>query len=434
MEDRPSVPICIEAPEHVRRVVVYAAEELLRDLEVQPRFVQRDELGKKGIYYGSEPEAVAEDVFCVWCTSDVEEVLRTPHRISGEEAWWLGSRFDWEGTITHVKDPLATAFVWLSGWHEEAVVARDAHGRVRFADSLAVTNPVRTPVDDIRHGLARVLAGQGIPVAPRTWGNGSSWAVALTHDVDALPHDLLGTAARMVTSGVAVNRARKRSIDALLDLENRLELSATWFLKTARRSKEDARIDLGSKHGARLVQRLKNAGHEIGVHPTYFAADHPEYIAEEKRRFERVVGASPTTIRTHYLRWLPATQSILDGQGLKVDSTVGFAESEGFRRGTCHPFRLYDCRRHEATNLVEMPLAAMDTSFVEYQALSVDEMRERIRAVFDAARKANGVVVVLWHPAVHIDPDWDDRLNVLAACLLEARETGAFVGALDELL
>lgn len=115
MLKRQTIPICIEAPEHVCQAVAYAAEELLRDLGVQPRLVQREELDQQGIYYGQAPKSVGKGILRIWCASEVEAFLRKPNRISGKETWWVDAGLDWEGEIVHVKDPLATAFVWLSG-------------------------------------------------------------------------------------------------------------------------------------------------------------------------------------------------------------------------------------------------------------------------------------------------------------------------------
>ena len=52
--------------------------------------------------------------------------------------------------------------------------------------------------------------------------------------------------------------------------------------------------------------------------------------------------------------------------GLAYDSTLGYNERPGFRAGTCIPIRPWLFGSNRECNLVEIPLVAMDVTFIDY--------------------------------------------------------------------
>ena len=344
-------------------------------------------------------------------------------------------------------DVLGSAFWWLAGVQEAATV-RDAHGRFPFSASMqhALGMGAAAPVDAYRRWLGAALGALGHAVPGRTWG-GAPWAVALTHDLDAvhtprlraLAGGILHRDARRIRDALGPD-PRRASVDALAALARRHGVRSTLFVKAVRAgavgagSPEDVPYRLHGAVGRRL-RALVDGGFEAGLHPGYASHDHAGRIAAERDRLAAAVGAAPRAVRSHFLRWTePTTPRLYRQAGFEIDSTLGFAESPGFRRGTAHPFRLWDTRAGRAADLWEMPLAAMDAALFTHLELSDDDAAERLGDVLATARRGGGCAVLLWHPAMDGNPAWSRRLDVLDHAVGQARRDGAAVGPLGTLL
>jgi len=85
-----------------------------------------------------------------------------------------------------------------------------------------------------------------------------------------------------------------------------------------------------------------------GLHLSYDTCTHPERIARESRRLQRIcqeegIEQSQWGGRMHYLRWQwPTTAHGWEQAGFHYDSTLRFADRPGFRCGTCHPYPMFD--------------------------------------------------------------------------------------------
>ena len=347
---------------------------------------------------------------------------------------------------------LGSAFWWLAGVQEAATVERDRHGRFPYARSLqhelarangadAPGTALRPAVDAYRSWLGEALRQLGVDVPGRTW-DGAGWALALTHDVDALDagrlrgligETLRGRPAEALRRAVGPN-ARRASVDALVELARQHAVRSTVFVKAGDGAPEDVPYALG-KNTRMMLQAIALEGFEVGLHPSYGAAGHPRQLEAEAARLAGAVGVRPAAVRTHFLRWMdPITPRLLEGEGFQIDSSLGFSEAPGFRRGTAHPFRLYDLRADRVTDLWEMPLAVMDTTLFDHQNLSTTDALATALAACEAAQRAGGVAVVLWHSLVGEGEAWTRRLPLLDSLLTTARDHGARIGPLGSLL
>jgi hypothetical protein len=149
---------------------------------------------------------------------------------------------------------------------------------------------------------------------------------------------------------------------------------------------------------------MKASGFEIGLHPSFHAHNHPDYLLAERDRVAALTEEQPASVRQHYLRWtLPTTARLQAQAGFYIDSTLGFAEHEGFRHGTCHPFQLYDPYADTPLDLWEMPLALMESTLFNRRGLDPEDARTATEALLDACRRFGGVAVGLWHNTL-----WDE--------------------------
>ena len=446
----PPIPCCVDVPA-AEALLRYGLTELLRGLGLTPDWVRR---GDARLVVSADGAAEAGPLG-LQVASRVLADLAAPHLPAVADLGWVDVRGErWPvpvgspGRTARLGDLIAGSAWWLAGLQEHATGARDRHGRVPFDASLqaalgdAPGGPLRPAVDAYRAHLGAALRAHGIETPGRTWG-GSPWAVALTHDLDAVRTRRMRALAGDLRRGrpvAALRRAlgpdrRRASIDALHALAARHGTPATWFVKPGAWTPEDVPGGL-DPWLVRRLRRWEAEGHEVGWHPGYGTHGHPARWATEAARFETAFGRLPTLARTHFLRWTePDTPRTLAASGVRLDSTLGFAEHPGFRRGTAQPFRLFDPVADRVTDLWEMPLALMDATLTDYLGLGPKAMGERIAAVFAAARESGGVAVVLWHNQLGADTAaWEAGVDALDHALGQARADSAGIGPLEALL
>jgi peptidoglycan/xylan/chitin deacetylase (PgdA/CDA1 family) len=308
-------------------------------------------------------------------------------------------------------DELADAFFHLARL-EERGAPRDAHGR--FPASASCLDPLQPPLERLRERL-------GLE-APR-WA-GAKFAVALTHDVD-IPWrwtrvGVRGAAARLrdnVRSGrvgtaarearglatVPVHLARGTDpnwrFDQILATERERGARSTFFVMAAHRHRADGPSpETYERLRPRLVDTIRGADAEIGLHGSYRGAADEALLADEKERLEMLAGPVAGQ-RYHFLRLDPhANLAVLERLGFVYDTSLGFAETPGFRAGIAQPFRPWDAARERPLDLVEIPLAAMDATFEErYLGLSAKRAEPVLMRLLDWASEHGAAFSVLWH-------------------------------------
>ena len=426
---RPSgvpIPVRLDVPEALRAKARYALEELLFGLGLVP--VEGHDA--PALVYG--PEASAVPVGAVHLAFDAHALAAdTPGApLDPARGGWLSVDPPDGGAALSVPlafgtpeapDVVATAFVWLAGWAEFGA-DRDAHGRFPHAASWAhaLGLPHDLPVvDALRLHLAAQLRAAGVAVPGRTWG-GAQAALALTCDVDALYRVRPGIFKQVFWDDLVRNAkgepfARRRArADRLLgdtmrpgdpylfDLAWLADTFAphgggTFFVKAGTTSPFDTSVDLGDD----ALKGLAQMGHEIALHPSYGADD--AALRSEDDALRAAFPNASRAVRNHYLRFDPATTPArLAAHGATLDSTLGWAETTGFRRGTTHPFRLYDLAADRPTDVWELPLALMDVALFVRENATAEQGREATARLLAAAHRFGGVLVVLWHNTLSV--------------------------------
>ena len=313
------------------------------------------------------------------------------------------------------RDVLADAFFHLARVEERSAPAavRDAHGR--FPSSASCLDPLDPPLERLRSSLG---------VEPPRWF-GARFAVALTHDVDvpwrwtrvglrgagsrikrALASSAPGTAVREAGALATAPVHRVKGTDPNWTFERVAEEEAergarsTFFVMAGHAHRADGPSAAAyARVRPRLVATLLERGAEVGLHGSYTAAEEPSRLAAELEALEGLAGTVAGQ-RFHYLRVDPHLNlRVLDSLGFRYDSSLGFADTIGFRAGIAHPFRPWDFESDRALELVEIPLAAMDATLGEprYLGLSVSGAEARVTALLDRAAERGGGFALLWH-------------------------------------
>ena len=356
-------------------------------------------------------------------------------------------------------DWVASAFLYLSGWHEAHADARDDHGRVPFEATLpgilgAADQPV---VDAYRSALVAQLELAGINARPRQW-EGRAWAFCPTHDIDYIRKWRPGIIYREAAEYLVMNRRHeplpqrtgrfarvlaqmaagdpyRSAFDRMIEEVAKRGGTATYFVKGGAGDPHDVAYALDGRFMRGRLRELKRRAFEIGLHPSYRTLDEADRLEAERDAVAAVAAAPVQSVRQHYLRFDPARTPHLHARlGFRIDSTIGFADRPGFRRGTCLPFRLYDLERDEPLDVWEMPLIIMESALFNRQNLAPDEAAGVTEACLEACRRHGGACVVLWHNTLwdEIDcPGWGDHMTqTLDAAVRE----GARIAALDTAL
>ena len=453
----PALPVCLDVPAEARALAAYGLDELLRGLGLRPAPARRDDARLVVSAEGAAPPGA----LALTLSPEAARDLAEPRPARADALGWFeidGERWPLPAGPCGSRpapggsggaDLVASAAWWLAGLQETATAARDLHGRFPYAASLQAAlgdgpgGPLRPAVDAYRAWLGAALRRVGVETAPPTWdANGAGWAVALTHDLDALrTRRLRALAGALGRGGAGLGRVlgpdvRWRSALALRDLARRHGVRSTWFVKPGAWAPEDLGADLGRARVRRFLCGLEAEGHAVGWHPGYGAHDHASRLRAERAAFTDAVGHAPRLARTHFLRWAePATPRLLARAGVRADSTLGFSRHPGFRRGTSHPFRVFDIGAGRPTRLWEVPLAVMDTTLVAHLGLTNGEAAAALDVALDAARRAGGVAVVLWHNDLGgAGSAWSHRLSILDHAVGRALADGAAVAPLDRLL
>ena len=492
------IPCAVEVPAPFEPKARYALRMLLLPLNLAPAWTTPSELPDGGLYYGMRsPAAEALELTYDYDAASYFESGQ-PYDVAQVQWFEVDSeRWPMLFSARRGPDLVASAFFWLSGWQEHTTTARDEHGRFPFDASLQKSLGTRQhPVVDMyRQRLAAQLRRHGIGAQMRDW-SGSEWAFCATHDIDYLAKWRPGILYRESVQYFVKNVQRKplgartrRLIESLKDAARpgdpyqqairriRTEISArggtaTFFLKAGATSAHDVPYQLNGTFLRSEIGRMLNEGFEVGLHPSYHAHTHSEYFQEERERLDATMARATdiarlaphesragekealsdmsgpgalersleerrqvVSVRQHYLRYEhPRTPRLQVRYGMHIDSSLGFAETAGFRHGTCLPFQVYDCRRDAPVDLWEMPLAFMESALFNRMHLSLEEAQQEVSALMDTCRQFGGVCVGLWHNMLWDEMDFPGWGEHFTTTLDEARQENAALFSLRDAL
>ena len=335
-------------------------------------------------------------------------------------------------------DLVASAFVLLACWDEHTVLERDKHGRLPYKASVFATQPalaIEDPAVDryvevLRAVLAPRLRELGLAPLPEpgwVWGPGRKFAVALTHDVDNLWR---WTRRGFAASGYrAVRAARARNAVAfsrefgdvtdfvlrhlpngtdpfwtfpqILTGEDERGVSSTFYVIARHTHKRDGNQPEVYREKIPAALRLLRRGRrEVGLHGNDADRLGAGEVTRDRDDLARHAGAEVTGIRYHYLRALyHETRPFLETAGFTYDTSLAFAEHEGYRCGCSFPFRPYHLAEERPLGLMELPLAVMDGTLQEphYRSLEAEQAEWAAAAVLARALRSGGAVSLLWH-------------------------------------
>ncbi len=310
-----------------------------------------------------------------------------------------------DGVLTCDADFFASAFFLVTRWEEFVLPERDEHGRVPSRCQSTVVHGFhhRPVVNEYAEALKTMLE----MVGGRLVGRPRKFELVMTHDVDRV---YAGSRGRAFLHGKPFVNAKRAlisayytvtRIDPLLSFRRIMQeceernLQARFYFIAGGSTDKEAYYDLSDPGIRALLAEIHDRGHIVGLHPSYEAATDPVLWQTEKQRLEDVIRRPCLEGRQHYLRWEnPSTWRIWEKNGMRIDSTMGFADTLGYRCGTGDSFPVFDILASETMALREQPLVVMDSAM---RFMSRSERRERLRHLVDVSHHYRMPLTVLFH-------------------------------------
>jgi len=345
----------------------------------------------------------------------------------------------WQRSATGIAlsvDVFGSVFFLLTRYEEVVRPVHDRHERFPASASLGATEgfldrPLADQYVDIlwevMHSLWPGLARRATPFRLR-----------LTHDVDevwaatgqrarAVARAVTGDLVRRHDPDLAARRAGSLfdswagrvdrdpydTFDFLMDTSERHGIHSTFYVMGGNTNPEfDGHYRLSDPRVMRILRRIHDRGHELGLHASYGAYRSADRMQAEFAALRAACSAagfdqSRWGVRQHYLRFEnPLTWRAQESAGLEHDSTLGFADQIGFRAGTCREYPLFDLLDRRELALRERPLLVMDATLFEYLALDPDSAAIRTRDIVGACRRPGGDAVLLFHNSAVAGARW----------------------------
>lgn len=306
-------------------------------------------------------------------------------------------------------DIVAAAFFMLSRWEETVVIERDRHGRFPAHAGVALRHGFlgRPLVDE----YALILGAWMAAIAPGSVSRRSRFSVRLSHDIDHVRSSPRSLAAGLLKNPSLHNASRGLwqsfipSKDPLLracyDLAETSEahgFMSSFYFKASTRGPLDSGYDPNRRSVQRCMRELNTRGHEVGFHPGYRTTKDFGVFLAEKDRLEAALGQKTSGGRQHYLRFdVSSTWRCWEAAGFSYDSTVGYADHEGFRCGTCHPYVPFSIDDDREYRLLEVPLIVMDSTLRGYRGMTPDHAEQVVLELARRCSSVGGVFTLLWH-------------------------------------
>lgn len=294
-------------------------------------------------------------------------------------------------------DYLSTAFYMLACLQEYNSPANyDSSGRFKYSASYqakfsnADQNIVQLCFDRLAEKLGLAPARQRS-------------RFFLSHDMDTVYGALFQDGFHAVKHGrmdvllklifrAAIQKPDWLNIDQIMKLEREHDCVSTffWIVKKGKaEGLQNADYTFQSPAIQNLLTSVKKNGFENGIHKSVSGDSFQSEIQE--------FAHAPIANRYHYLKFnLPAGFDAVEASGLKLDASLGFAESIGFRNSYGLPYNPFNLKTRQPYSFIEVPLHVMDTTLFKYNKSGLAEANERIFNFLEN-NKNNSVLSVLWH-------------------------------------
>lgn len=313
-------------------------------------------------------------------------------------------------------DIIAATFYMLTRWEEIAIEDRDKHGRFVEEKSLAIRHNFhkRPIVNEYAEFLWNILQMLGFKEMRRS----INFKFYPTHDIDFLfKYDKFLKCAKVLTGDLVKRKSlsifkdsvkkiytikAKKSTDVfdtfdfLMDVSESKGVKSRFYFMPGIIGENDVEFNISDESVREKIDNILDRGHLVGIHPTYNSFNDAKQLKLELSRIKSIY-LNISEGRQHFLRFQnPNTWQIWDDLGLKIDSTIGFYSTIGFRAGICCEYPVFNVETGKVLDLLERPLVLMDTA-LRREADTPEEFLLKALEIIQTVKKYNGDFVLLWH-------------------------------------
>ncbi len=322
-------------------------------------------------------------------------------------------------TITSSIDIFAIIYFFLSRWEEYISDERDFAGRFKYENSISAKfNLLRRPVvNEAIEFLWNMLLSIGYTGSRKVY----KFRPIISHDIDQ-PIRLSSFKMLIKASGKTIIKHRNfpdamyysiiypinkitprydlaNSYEFLMDASDSIGVQSYFNFQSSIKTNYDWGYNVDSRFIKNILKKIKSRDHIIGFHPGFYTIDDQVLWKEQ---YDKLCGIAEMKIRhgrQHYLRFrAPYTWQYWEDNGMETDSTLGYAEKEGFRCGTCYEYSVYNFLTRKKLKLKETPLLVMDVTLMGYQNYTNKNIFfDAFNSIVNTVKKYKGDFVFLWH-------------------------------------
>lgn len=323
-------------------------------------------------------------------------------------------------------DVFAFCFFMLSRLEEYQTSHRDAHGRFPAKASWAFRNGVldRPVVNECANWLWEKLQRAGFTGErklpefrwsfscdvdhPRLWWTGAARLKTLAGAL--LKRRSITEAQFWLKQPGMFRRSAADPYDVFEEWMNLFDQYGhviQWNFMGQRAPGSDCWYPLENPFIKKLILNLAERGHTIGFHPGYESYNNQDAFNQELNSLQELSPVAVKSGRQHYLRFSnPETWQVWEKAGMEEDSTLGYAEADGFRSGICQSYPAFDLSQRKMLHLREKPLVLMDVTLAQYLRLTPEQGIAKIRYYHKVVKQYGGELTLLWHNSSWNTPFW----------------------------
>lgn len=328
-----------------------------------------------------------------------------------------------DGKIILYADLVASAYFLLSRYEEIIKPeCRDQHGRFLAKDSIVFQQGygMRPLVDEWGKYLRTLLRSCGVEVPEEKKGFRT---IYLTHDVDKpfyfwrKDQVIKQWIKNIIHHGPKIHSPLRMYLTAKKDpyytfpciinydksLQEKLGndiVKSIYFLITADTSQNSNYCNIKLPKYKKMIKQLIENGATLGLHISYEGGADTSLIEKEIYHLPVDIDRTKLKSRHHYLRWQePEMVDAMEEAGIKEDFSLGFADSVGFRVGTCRSYYFINPKTKRVTNILIHPMEIMDNSLYEEQYLNMEYNRafELCKEIIQTIKHNYGELSLLFH-------------------------------------
>ena len=309
--------------------------------------------------------------------------------------------------ITTDLDLFCSSFFLVSRYEESYdSVKLDNHGRYAFSNSIISEKWIDVPL--VNCYMQKLITWIETVYGMRLVQRETAMGAVISYDIDQPFYYLaflkqlrevssagfsqnIKECARYFAHLFAIRPDPYDVFDYLMNVEIKQNIRSTYFILTNT-------WGLRQKKYMNILRRLKDYGNELSLHVGNHEITDVPLIEYEKESLRKLIPICPEGSRIHFLKInVPGSYGMFTQTGFSYDSTLGYAEREGFRAGICTPFKPYDFEKRTLIDLIEIPLTVMDSTLINYRKYSPKEAYSKIIKLINAVESIGGVIVFNRH-------------------------------------